>query len=264
MRGNADFTFTCVSSFARSFFSHVPRMAQRISSTSRLSTTPASPIGQLGGGGGKTTRSCFSYRVRVSPTLPFANILHLENTCALYLPPLAPSSRFALDLVEVYFEICHTRFALLAPSQFRAQLLASLPPVSRSQPPPGSPHVSLPASSTSATRLSPQSLHHAHSQQLHTHQQQTQQSLDQSTVHPAVLAAVLAWGAKFSEHPLILLDRSADRMQRSRLAKSLIRKAWEVAEAEKMHTIPSADAVVVSLLLDGLHSRMYISLKLVM
>lgn len=53
-------------------------------------------------------------------------------------------------------------------------------------------------------------------------------------------------------------------MGRSRLAKSLIRKAWEVAEAEQMHTIPSADAVIVCLLLDGLHSRMYIFLKFAM
>lgn len=80
-------------------------------------------------------------------------------------------------------------------------------------------------------------------------------------MNPAVLATVLSWGAKFSEHPLIELDRSADRMRRSRLAKTLIRKAWEVAEAEKMHTIPSVDAVSVCLLLDGLHSRMYTFLK---
>jgi hypothetical protein len=79
-------------------------------------------------------------------------------------------------------------------------------------------------------------------------------------VNPAILATVLAWGAKFSEHPLIVLDRSSDRTQRSRLAKSLIRKAWEIAEAERVHTVPSADAVIVCLLLDGLHSRMYTSL----
>lgn len=112
--------------------------------------------------------------------------------------------------------------------------------------------MSLPASSTSAPPLAPQSFHQAHSQ-LHSQQQ----SFKQSTVHPAILATVLAWGGKFSEHPLIVLDRTTDRAQRSRLAKSLIRKAWEVAEAEKVHTVPSANAIIVCLLLDGLHSRMW-------
>lgn len=76
-------------------------------------------------------------------------------------------------------------------------------------------------------------------------------------MHPGILAAVLAWGAKFSEHPLLLLDRNTDptRSNRSRLAKSLIKKAREVAEAERAHCVPSADSVVTCLLLDGLHSR---------
>ncbi|KIJ53438.1 hypothetical protein M422DRAFT_154794 [Sphaerobolus stellatus SS14] len=132
---------------------------------------------------------------------------------------------FALDLVEVYFEIYHTRIALIGPLRFRAQLEASLPPVPQ-------------AGSTSAS--SPSSMHQK-----------------QDTVHPAIFSAVLAWGAKFSEHPLILMDRNADvtGAQRSRLAKSLIRKAWEIAEAEKVHKVPSVDAVVACLLLDGLHTR---------
>ena len=188
----------------------------------------------------------------------FAILLRLrKNFLFDSLVPTPLPSRFALDLVEVYFEICHTRFALLTPARFRAQLLASLPPVPSSQHSPRSPHVSLPQSSASAPPLTPQTLHHT---QLHPHQRQTS-PFGESPVNPAVLATVLSWGAKFSEHPLIELDRSADRMRRSRLAKTLIRKAWEVAEAEKMHTIPSVDAVSVCLLLDGLHSRMYTFLK---
>ncbi|KAF8521063.1 hypothetical protein JB92DRAFT_2892772 [Gautieria morchelliformis] len=153
---------------------------------------------------------------------------------------------FALDLVEVYFEICHTRIALLSPARFRAQLLTSLPSVSGSHHSPVSPHGSSPASSTSAPPLHPNS---------QSHLPQRQAQVYSPSVHPAILATVLAWGAKFSEHPLIVLDRSADRTQRSRLAKSLIRKAWEIAEAERIHTVPSADAVIVCLLLDGLHSH---------
>ena len=47
-----------------------------------------------------------------------------------FLPPCLspPPARFALNLVEVYFEICHTRIMLLSPEQFRVQLRAALMP----------------------------------------------------------------------------------------------------------------------------------------
>ena len=151
------------------------------------------------------------------PTLP----AHTPADPGFSAAALAPPARFALDLVEVYFEICHTRIALLSPAQFRAQLRAALAPP-------------LDAVSASASAAVPV-----------------------PAVHPAILATVLAWGAKFSEHPLIVLDRDADASmaRRSRLATSLIRKAREVAEAERVHTEPSADAIIVCVLLDGLNSR---------
>lgn len=138
--------------------------------------------------------------------------------------------RFTLDLVEVYFEIFHARIALLSPTRFRAQLHAALTPSVPSQ------------SSTHASNGS-------------SHSSRPSRSTD--ALNPAILAAVLAWGAKFSEHPLILQDRNTDTTgrRRSRLATSLRNKAFEIAEAEKVHTIPSPDAIIAGVILDGLCSR---------
>ena len=122
---------------------------------------------------------------------------------------------FALDLVEVFFQIVHTRLPLLNPAQFRNRLgitgssASSLPP----PPPPNGP-----------------------------------------TLHPALVATVVAWGCKFSEHPLLVADRKRPSGQ-SVLAKTLIDRARDLAEALKVHRIPSADHVVISLLIEPLQSR---------
>lgn len=166
-------------------------------------------------------KSVSSYRIRYSAKS------NLSSSYPEYFPLTIFILRFATDLVEAYFEICHTRIALIGPARFRAQFNASFPPAT-------------PDATSSPSSVT---LHQLPSKQ--------------NTVHPAILAAVLAWGAKFSDHPLIEIDRNADPSgaQRSRLAKSLIRKAWEIAEAEKVHCVPSVDSVVTCLLLDGLHSR---------
>lgn len=122
---------------------------------------------------------------------------------------------FALDLVEVFFQIVHTRLPLLNPAQFRNRLgitgssASSLPP----PPPPNGP-----------------------------------------TLHPALVATVVAWGCKFSEHPLLVADRKRPNGQ-SLLAKTLIDRARDLAEALKVHRIPSADHVVISLLIEPLQSQ---------
>lgn len=119
--------------------------------------------------------------------------------------------RFALDLVEVFFQICHTRLPLLNPTQFRTSLRQSLgqqSPVQRDK-----------------------------------------------LLHPALLATVIAWGAKFSEHPLLVQDREGAGGQ-SRLARTLVNRAREVAEAEKVHRISSVDHVVIALLIEPLQNRM--------
>ena len=118
--------------------------------------------------------------------------------------------RFALDLVEVYFQICHTRLPLLNPTQFRSRLKLALEPGPASDP--------------------------------------------SEKLHPALLATVIAWGAKFSEHPLLVADRAGNDGQ-SRLARTLVNRAREVAEAEKVHRISSVDHVVIGLLIEPLQNR---------
>jgi len=114
--------------------------------------------------------------------------------------------RFALDLVEVFFQIVHTRLPLLNPAQFRNRL------------------------------------------------QLQGNSTDDKPLHPALVATVLAWGTKFSEHPLLVADRRRPGGQ-SLIAKTLIDRARDLAEALKVHRIPSPDHVVISLLIEPLQSR---------
>ncbi|KAJ7935527.1 hypothetical protein B0H13DRAFT_2304569 [Mycena leptocephala] len=97
-------------------------------------------------------------------------------------------AEFALDLVEVFFQIVHTRIPLLNPQNF------------------------------------------------------------------PLVATVLAWGTKFSEHPLLVADRRRPGGQ-SLLAKTLIDRARNLAEALKVHRIPSPDHVVIGLLLEPLQSQ---------
>ncbi|KAJ6512179.1 hypothetical protein C8R47DRAFT_1314218 [Mycena vitilis] len=117
-------------------------------------------------------------------------------------------AEFALDLVEVFFQIVHTRIPLLNPQQFRNQL----------------------------------------------HLQPGDPPNTENPLHPALVATVLAWGTKFSEHPLLVADRRRPGGQ-SLLAKTLIDRARNLAEALKVHRIPSPDHVVIGLLLEPLQSQ---------
>ncbi|TFK40606.1 hypothetical protein BDQ12DRAFT_679740 [Crucibulum laeve] len=117
-------------------------------------------------------------------------------------------AEFALDLVEVFFQIVHTRLPLLNPAQFRNRLQLQ--------------------SSAIPTNDKP--------------------------LHPALVATVLAWGTKFSEHPLLVADRRRPGGQ-SLLAKILIDRARDLAEALKVHRIPSADHVVIALLIEPLQNQ---------
>ncbi|KAF7291597.1 hypothetical protein HMN09_01250800 [Mycena chlorophos] len=117
-------------------------------------------------------------------------------------------AEFALDLVEVFFQIVHTRMPLLNPDQFRSRL-----------------------------RLQP-----------------GDSSVPDEVLHPALVATVIAWGTKFSEHPLLVADRQRVGGQ-SLLAKTLIDRSRDLAEALKVHRIPSLDHVVIGLLLEPLQNQ---------
>lgn len=115
-----------------------------------------------------------------------------------------------MDLVEVFFQIVHTRLPLLNPEQFRNRL-----------------------------QLQPNAVP-THSDPL----------------HPALVATVVAWGTKFSEHPVLIADRQRPGGQ-SLMAKTLVDRARDLAEALKVHRISSSDHVVISLLLEPLQNRKF-------
>lgn len=120
-------------------------------------------------------------------------------------------AEFALDLVEVFFQIVHTRLPLLNPAQFRSRLQLN------------------PAINSSSSN-------------------------SEKPLHPALVATVLAWGTKFSEHPLLVADRRRPGGQ-SLLAKALIDRARDLAEALKVHRVASAEHVVIGLLIEPLQSQ---------
>ena len=70
----------------------------------------------------------------------------------------------------------------------------------------------------------------------------------------SLVAVVVAWGAKFSEHPLLVKDRERNRGQ-SLLAKTLINRVRDLSEDLKVHRVPNADHVVVALLIEPMQSR---------
>jgi hypothetical protein len=151
----------------------------------------------------------------LSPLIYARCFLAWKLTCT------SPILRFALDLVEVYFQVVHTRLPFLNPTHFRARLNVNVPQ-----------YASIYANSSSASGTSAE-----------------------ETLHPALMATVVAWGAKFSEHPLLVADRLNSPTRQSGLAKTLIVRAREVAEALKVHRVPAAEHVVIALLIEPLQSR---------
>ncbi|KAF5389321.1 hypothetical protein D9757_003453 [Collybiopsis confluens] len=77
---------------------------------------------------------------------------------------------------------------------------------------------------------------------------------EKNPLHPALVATVIAWGTKFSEHTLLIADRKAHNGQ-SAMSKTLINRARDLAEALKVHRIPHQDHVVIGLLLETLQSQ---------
>ncbi|KAL1743631.1 hypothetical protein HDZ31DRAFT_74770 [Schizophyllum fasciatum] len=73
-------------------------------------------------------------------------------------------------------------------------------------------------------------------------------------IHPALLATVLAWGAKFAEHPLLLADRSRNHGH-SALAAALIHRTRALAEALAVHRVPAPDHILCALLIEPLQSQ---------
>jgi len=74
-------------------------------------------------------------------------------------------------------------------------------------------------------------------------------------LHPALVATVIAWGAKFAENTLFVADRQRNGGTKSLFAISLVDRARELAELLKVHRISSPEHVIIGLLLEPLQSR---------
>lgn len=132
----------------------------------------------------------------------------------------------ALDLVEVFFQIVHTRFPLLNPTQIRARL-------------------GIPSRTTSTSP--------------YQNGYSTGFKNVGKPLHPAMVATILAWGAKFAENSLFVADRQRNGGTLSLFAKTLIHRARELAEALKVHRVACAEHVVIALLIECLQSRKFLS-----
>lgn len=75
-------------------------------------------------------------------------------------------------------------------------------------------------------------------------------------IHRPLLACLLAWGSKFSDHALLVMDRqqvsreTAPTPLRSNISRLLVDRAREVAEQEKVFRVAKPENVVVCLLLE--------------
>ena len=74
-------------------------------------------------------------------------------------------------------------------------------------------------------------------------------------LHPALVATVIAWGAKFTENSLFVADRQRNGGTKSLFAIVLVDRARELAELLKVHRISSPEHVIIALLLEPLQSR---------
>ena len=161
-----------------------------------------------------------------------------------------------MDLTEVFFQTVHTRLPLLNPAQFRYRLKYALMGPNT---PLGSNGMLAPGMSSP---LTPQNGHsrNGHDQKpLHPAsviflQSYTSLLISALRIFYSQVATVIAWGAKFSEHPLLLKDREHNNKQ-SALAKTLISRTKELAEDLKVHRIPTPEHVVTALLIEPMQSR---------
>jgi hypothetical protein len=74
-------------------------------------------------------------------------------------------------------------------------------------------------------------------------------------LHPALVATVIAWAAKFAENSVFVADRQRNGGTKSLFAIALVDRARELAELLKVHRISTPEHVIIGLLLEPLQSR---------
>lgn len=191
--------------------------------------------------------------------------------------------RFATELLEVYFQVYHPRVPIVNPTRFRSQFRealygvptakehraglnnsagnsadGTLPPSKRlrtsDENVPGSTNSSFTESvaGTVGAATAPASTGSNGSTSLPG----PGSSGSQRPIHRPLLACLLAWGSKFSDHALLVMDRQQVSREgnpnplRSNISRLLVDRAREVAEQEKVFRIAKPENVVVCLLME--------------
>lgn len=157
----------------------------------------------------------------------------------------------------------HPRLPVVNPTRFRAQFRAALAPASSTPStttPPASHEVSFQRGVSRENPTAPSST----SPSQPNKDQKDKNGAAVKDIHRPLLATLLAWGSKFSDHPLLVYDRqmaaqedakangTPQGLQRSRISQLLVDRAREVAEQERVYRLPKVENVVVCLLLEPL------------
>ena len=169
----------------------------------------------------------------------------------------------------MYFQVYHPRIPIVNPTRFRAQFREALFPNS------GRDNVNLRGDDISAPFQRGR-------QEGSSSSASTSPTL--KPIHRPLLATLLAWGSKFSDHALLVLDRQQSQQdlskstsssssstrspmperhgsnrsggrsapQRSNISRLLVDRAREVSEQDKVFRIALPENVVVCLLLEPL------------
>lgn len=174
--------------------------------------------------------------------------------------------RFATELLEVYFQVYHPRVPIVNPTRFRNQFREALygvgkdkgglngssngngdgvPPAKRAR---AGDESGLNSANTSFTENIASTLSAANTSSTST--------TSLRPIHRPLLACLLAWGSKFSDHALLVMDRQQVSREggptpsRSNISRLLVDRAREVAELEKVFRVAKPENVVVCLLME--------------
>lgn len=182
------------------------------------------------------------------------------------------SRRFATELIEVYFQVYHPRVPIVNPTRFRAQFREALygpqkdrnglsstsssfdgPPVKRARADESGPVSASSSFDSIATTSTAATASTSHSAPASTPATPiTSSSL--RPIHRPLLACLLAWGSKFSDHALLVMDRRQVSREasplRSNISRLLVDRAREIAEQEKVFRVAKPENVVVCLLME--------------
>ncbi|KAF8311058.1 hypothetical protein DL93DRAFT_2061489 [Clavulina sp. PMI_390] len=169
---------------------------------------------------------------------------------------------FATELLEVYFQVYHPRVPIVNPTRFRAQLREALyGPVKERSNSDGAPPAKRmrmgddgAVSSASSSFAEGMGASPVNGEGSPANSANGASSL--RPINRPLLACLLAWGSKFSDHALLVMDRAQGSREttspmRSNISRLLVDRAREVSEQEKVYRIAKPENVVVCMLMEA-------------